>query len=343
MISLDAHGARWRAPRTVRPAFVRLVAVALIVAGWALLPGPVAAHGDVPEPGSFVSVLLAWQLELWIVVPLVVAALVYAWAAGRVTRAHAKNPVPRYRQAAWYAGLLVIFLALESPIGTYDTTFFFDHMIEHLMLLMAATPLLAIGAPITLLLRVATPAVRQRWILPVLHSRLVRLISFPVTTWLVFAAVLWATHFSPLYNASLTNDAIHAFEHGLYVVAGLLFWWPVVGADPSPWRLPHGGRVLYLFLGMPQSAFLGLAIYSAPDVLYSHYATLSNGWGLSPLADQAWAGAIMWLGGDMMFFVALILAVWVWLRAEEAEGVRIDAKLDRELARQQRLEETRLP
>ncbi len=308
-------------------------ASALAVLASLTLPPVAAAHGYAPPPGSLVNVLLAWQLDLWVIVPLVIAALLYAWAAGRVAQAHPDNPVPRYREAAWYAGLLVILVALESPIGTYDTTFFFDHMIEHLLLLMVAAPLLAIGAPITLLLRVATPATRHRWILPVLHSRLVRLIAFPGTTWVVFAAVLWATHFSPLYNASLTNDVLHAFEHGLYIAAGLLFWWPVVGADPSPWRLPHGGRVLYLFVGMPQSAFLGLAIYSAPDVLYSHYATLSNAWGLSPLSDQAWAGAIMWLGGDMMFFVAMILAVWVWLRAEEAEGRRVDAKLDREVAR----------
>jgi putative membrane protein len=314
----------------VAPAALVAGAMALI---WALLPAPVAAHGYAPPPTSALDLLLKWQLELWVIVPLVISALLYAWAAGRVAQAHVTNPVPRFREAAWYAGLLVIFVALESPIGTYDTTFFFDHMIEHLLLLMAAAPLMAIGAPITLLLRVATPRVRRKWILPVLHSRLVRIVAFPATTWLVFAVVLWATHFSPLYNASLDNDLIHAFEHGLYLVAGLLFWWPVVGADPSPWRLPHAGRVLYLFVGMPQSAFLGLAIYSAPDVLYSHYATLANTWGLSPLADQAWAGAIMWLGGDMMFFVALILAVWVWVRAEEAEAVRVDAKLDREAAR----------
>jgi putative membrane protein len=334
VITLGALGACSTVGRFLRALAPVVVGAALGSLSWVLLPQPVAAHGYAPPPGSLLNIVFAWQLDLWVILPLVVTALLYAWAAGRVARSHINNPVPLYREVAWYAGLLVIFIALESPIGTYDTTFFFDHMIEHLLLLMVATPLMAIGAPITLLLRVATPWARHRLILPVLHSRLVRLISFPATTWLIFAAVLWATHFSPLYNASLTNDAIHAFEHGLYVVAGLLFWWPVVGADPSPWRLPHGGRVLYLFLGMPQSAFLGLAIYSAPDVLYSHYATLPNGWGLSALADQAWAGAIMWLGGDMMFFVALILAVWVWLRAEEAEGVRVDAKLDRELARQ---------
>ncbi len=333
------HGAL-AACRNVASRVAALVpgALFLVVAGlaWGMLPAPVAAHGYAPQPSSALDFLLAWQIDLYVIVPLVITALLYAWAAGRVARAHPHNPVPRYREVAWYGGLLVILVALESPIGTYDTVFFSDHMIQHLLLLMGATPLLAIGAPITLLLRVATPRQRQRYILPVLHSRLVRVIGFPATTWVIFAAVLWATHFSPLYNASLDNDLIHAFEHGLYIVAGLLFWWPVVGADPSPWRLPHAARVGYLFIGMPQSAFLGLAIYSAPDVLYSHYATVVRSWGPSPLADQQWAGAIMWLGGDMMFFVALALAVWVWLRAEEAENVRVDAQLDRELARQSR-------
>jgi putative membrane protein len=105
-----------------------------------------------------------------------------------------------------------------------------------------------------------------------------------------------------------------------------------VGADPSPWRLPHAARVGYLFLGMPQSSFLGLAIFSAPHVLYEHYATLERNWGPTPLADQQLAGGIMWAGGDAIFLLAMILAVWVWLRAEEAEGRRVDARLDRERA-----------
>jgi len=94
--------------------------------------------------------------------------------------------------------------------------------------------------------------------------------------------------------------------------------------------MPHPARIGYLFLGMPQSSFLGLAIYSAPAVLYAHYATLTRTWGPTPLEDQQLAGAIMWVGGDAAFLVGLLLAVWVWLRAEEVEGRRVDARLDRE-------------
>ncbi len=287
---------------------------------------------------SAADLLLAWSLEAHVLLPLAGLALLYRWAVRRVEAQHPANPVPRWRAWSWYSGLLVLLIALASPIATFDTTLFTVHMVQHLLLTLVAAPLLALGAPITLILRVSSSATRRRWILPVLHSRLLRVVSFPVVTWIVFAAVQWASHFSPLFDAALEDELAHVVEHALFLGSALLFWWPVVGADPSPWRLPHPARIGYLFLGMPQSSFLGLAIFSAPDVLYPHYATLERSWGPSPLLDQQWAGGIMWAGGDLAFLIALILAVAVWLRAEEAEGRRVDARLDREAARAARTE-----
>jgi putative copper resistance protein D len=291
---------------------------------------PVSAHGVAPTPSSALDVLLAWQVEPHVLLPLASAALVYWWAVGVVNRAHPSNRVPSFRVWCWLGGLAVLFVALASPIAAYDTTLFSVHMVQHILLTLVAAPLLALGAPITMLLRVSSAPTRRRVLLPVLHSRVLRVLSFPVVTWVVFAAVMWASHFSALYDAALENEAIHVFEHGLYLAVALLFWWPVVGADPSPWRMPHALRIGYLFVGMPQSSFLGLAIVSAPDVLYPHYATLVRSWGPTPLLDQQWAGGIMWVGGDMAFLLGLILAVWVWMRAEEREAVRVDARLDRE-------------
>ena len=300
---------------------------------WALVAAePVLGHGVAPTPSSALDVLLAWQLEPHVILPLLVAAGLYWWAVGVVNRLHSGNPVPWFRVWCWFGGLAVLFVALASPIATYDTTLFSVHMVQHLLLTLVAAPLLALGAPITLLLRVCSASTRQRVVLPILHSRVLRVLSFPVVTWVLFAGVMWASHFSGLYDASLDNEAIHVGEHALYLSVALLFWWPVVGADPSPWRMPHALRIGYLFLGMPQSSFLGLAILSAPDVLYPHYATLVRSWGPSPLLDQQWAGGIMWVGGDLAFLVALVLAVWVWMRAEEREGLRVDARLDREAA-----------
>jgi len=304
---------------------------------------PVArAHGYAPEPGNALELMLAWSVEAHVLLPLLAAFVWYYWAARKVAGEHPANPAPRWRELSWYAGLLVLLVALQSPIATYDTTFFSVHMVQHLLMAMVAAPLLALAAPITLLLRVSSPATRQRVLLPLLHSRPLRIISFPVVTWTLFAGVMWATHFSVLYDAALESETIHLLEHALYLSVALLFWWPVVGADPSPWRMPHAARIGYLFLGMPQSSFLGLAILSAPTVLYEHYATVERSWGPAPLADQQLAGGIMWAGGDMAFLAALILGVWVWMRAEEAEGRRVDARLDRQrdlLERQQRVDQ----
>jgi len=311
-----------------------MAAVGLALLAW---PAVVAAHGVAPVSTSPADVLLAWQIEPHVILPLLGLGLLYWLGVRTVARDHPANPVPRWRAWSWYAGLVVIFVALESPIGTYDTTLFSDHMVQHLLLIVVAAPLLVMAAPITLLLRVSPGETRRRWILPVLHSRPVRVIAHPIVAWVVFAVVMYWSHFSALFGLALDNEGWHIVEHGIYLGAALLFWWPVVGADPSPWRLPHPARVGYLFLGMPWSSFLGLAIFSAPAVLYSHYSTLVRTWGPPPLIDQQFAGAIMWVGGDAAFLVAMLLAVWVWLRAEEREGVRIDAKLDREREQAERV------
>jgi putative copper resistance protein D len=230
----------------------------------------------------------------------------------------------------------VLILALQSPIERYDTTLFSVHMVQHLLLTMVAAPLLVLSAPITLLLRAASGRVRKGFVLPILHSRLVRIVSFPAVSWVVFTGYMFFSHFSPLFNASLEDPTIHQLEHVGYIATAMLFWWPAIGIDPSPWRLPRAGRLLYLGLGMPFSSFLGLAIVSATGVLYPHYALLVRPWGMSPLEDQNWAGGIMWAGGDGLFLIALVLGVAAWLKDEEAEGRREDARLDRDMAARER-------
>ena len=302
------------------------------LAAWVGMPAVVSAHGAVTAPRSLAEAALAWTFEAHVVLPLVLAALAYWVGVRTVARAHPRTPVPRWRAWCWYTGLSVLVVALCSPIATYDTTLFSVHMVQHLLLMLVTAPLLALGAPITLLLRVAGPGMRRRLILPVLHSRVVRLVAHPIVAWVVFAAVMYGSHFSPLFDAALHDETLHVLEHGLYLGAAMLFWWPVVGADPSPWRLPHPARIGYLFLGMPWSSFLGLVIFSAPSALYPHYSTLARTWGPTPLADQQLAGGMMWVVGDGVFLIAMLMAVWVWMRAEEREGLRVDARLDREAA-----------
>jgi putative copper resistance protein D len=315
-----------RASRRLAPAVATLVATLVTAA-------PVAAHGPVPtEPPSVASLVFGWTVEPAVAVPLLAAVVVWLRLVAKVDREHPANRVPRRRTVAFLAGLTAIAIALMSGIDAYDTTLFSVHMVQHILLTLIAAPLIALGAPITLLLRAATPNVRRRLILPILHSRVMRVLAFPVVSWLVFAGVMWGTHFSPLFDASLENPIVHDLEHALYLGAGLLFWWPAVGLDPSPWRMPHPVRAMYVFLQMPQNTFLAVVILNAGAVLYRHYETLVRPWGPSPLEDQGLAGGIMWIVGDILFLSAMGAILAGWMAFEQRREADVDRRLDRERA-----------
>ena len=297
------------------------------------LAGTAFAHGPVPPvPPDPANLILGWTIEPAVLLPLFVAAVGWIRIVRRINRAHPTNPVPRRRSVAFLAGLAAIAIALMSGIDTYDTTLFSIHMVQHLLLTLEAAPLIALGAPITTLLRAATPNVRRRVILPILHSRAMRVLSFPVVAWLLFAGVMWGTHFSPLFDASLEEPIVHDLEHALYLGAGLLFWWPAIGLDPSPWRMPHPVRAMYTFLQMPQNTFLAVTILNADAVLYPHYATLVRSWGPSALADQQLAGGLMWICGDILFLTAMAAMIAGWMRYEKVVEAATDRRLDAERA-----------
>jgi len=313
------------------PMRVGLVLVSL--AGVAALgPGLAFAHGPAsPEP-SLSTILTGWEFDPLFVLPVMLITWLYVEGVRRVKRLHPRSPFPRRRVAYFLMGIGALTLALASPIAAYDTDFFAAHMIQHMLIIMVAAPLLLLGTPIVLALRAASPRVRQNTLLPILHSRAMRAISFPVLAWVLLAMTLWLTHYSELFNVALENIWLHRMEHLFYVSVALLFWWPVVSAEPSPWRLNHPVRMLYVFLQMPQSSFLAVSIYNAQSVIFPHYRTISRTWGPSPIMDQAYAGVIMWIGGDVAFLVALALIAYSWVKFDEREAKRIDRRLARERA-----------
>jgi putative membrane protein len=320
--------AGWRGvPLAVLAAGAVALAVSLAVPAQALAhaAGELTA---VPEPTPL-DAIADWSFDPSIQVPALLAAALYLWAVLRVRREHPGNPVPLSRLVSFLAGLAVIEYALQGPVDHYESILFADHMSQHLLLMMVAAPLLVMGAPVTLLLRVASPRARTRWIMPLLHSRLVRLVSHPIVASVLFAGILWVTHFSSVYELSLENDTVHNAEHLAYLAASLLFWWPMVGRDPSPWNVSHPLRLVVMLLQMTQGAFLGIAIMNAGAPLYAHYADLQLTW-ITPLADQQLAGAIMWGAGGLGFLAAGLVIFFDWMRVEEQAALRVDARLDRE-------------
>jgi putative membrane protein len=296
-------------------------------------PSRVLAHGAAPtEPPSVANLMLGWTWEPAVVLLLVVGAGGWLALVRRVDRGHPANPVPRRRTVAFLAGLAAIAVALLSGIEAYDTTLFSVHMVQHLLLTLVAAPLIVLGGPVTLLLRAASPNVRRRILLPILHSRVLRVLGFPVIAGVLFAAVMWGTHFSVVFEAALEDPFVHQLEHALYLGAGLLFWWPAVGLDPSPWRMSHPVRAMYVFLQMPQGTFLAVTILNSSTPLYAHYATLVRSWGPTPLEDQQMAGGVMWLGGDLIFVAAIAAILAGWMIHEQRQEAAADRRVDAERA-----------
>ena len=300
-----------------------LIAVAITVA----LPGRALGHGGPGPTPSFPAVLLEWRFEPMVLAAVAVASVGWLMLGRRVARAHPAHPPSGWRDAAFLGGLAILVLALTSPIEAYEGQLFSVHMLQHMLMQLVAAPLLLLGAPSTLALRAASPSVR-RALVSILHSRVMTVLSFPLLAWVLFAAVNWGWHFSTLYDQALEVTWLHNVQHATFMGAALLFWWPVIGADPARWRLPHPARLFYLFLAMPQNSFLGIALMSAPPSLYPHYLGNGRDWGPTPAVDQSIGGMLMWVGGDVVFLLAMGLVVAAWVRAEDRRTARDDARED---------------
>ena len=309
---------------------VRLLSllVALAAQATALLVSPAAALAHAGDGAPVPTLASIGQLTFeplpWLAA--VVAAVAYVYAVRRVNAAHPTKRVPAWRTVAWFAGLAAILVALETAIDVYADDLLTVHMVQHLLLTLVAPPLLALGAPGTLLLRAADTHTRQNVLLPLLHSRLTRLLTQPVLAWSTFAIVMLVAHFTPLYDAALNDQLIHDFEHGLFLASGVVFWWPIVAADPIPHRMRHAARLVYLLAMLPVGAAVGLAIYFAPQPIYAHYATLELAWGPSPLVDQQIGGLLMWAAGNVLLLGAITLVVADWMRADERRSRILDAR-----------------
>jgi putative membrane protein len=277
--------------------------------------------------------LRTWTFDPYLAQGIVVCAVAYVWAVLAVNRRSPQRAWPVRRTASFLGALALTWFVLLGPVGAYDDTFFWAHMTQHIALMMVIAPLLLLGSPVLLLLRAVTPRFRRRWVVPVLHSRALHTLTHPVLTWVVFAGVLIGTHFTPFYEFALQHPNVHLFvEHPLYLGAGLLFYYPLLDANPVPRRIPPAHRVISLFLMMVPETMTGFFLYASGYLLYPYYLTVDRPFGPSPLTDQQLGGALMWAGGMAIDVAWLALATAEWFRSEARRTERLDAQLARELA-----------
>lgn len=237
------------------------------------------------------------------------------------------------RLVSFLTGLLLVLLTVFGPLAAYSSTFLTAHMIQHFVLITIAPPLLLAGAPLTLLLVASGRDVRARWLYPLLHARWFSGFTNPLVGLVLFAVIPVGWYISPAFELSLTNVWLHYLGYGIFLFAGVHYWWPIVGVNPSRWNLSHPIRVAYLFALVPIHAFLGSLFYEPSQVLYEDLQALPRYWGPSPLFDQQIAGAMMFIVGEMLGLIATLLAAVRWAGADEREGKSIDAALARRRAR----------
>jgi putative copper resistance protein D len=262
---------------------------------------------------SWQAVLTHWEFAPAVSAAVAAAAALYLWGAWRVRRDHPARPWPAWRSGMFLGGLAVIVIATQSGIGAYDGVLFWDHMIQHLLLLMVAPPMLVGGQPFTLLLHASRNPVHT-WAKRALRSRVASLLTWPPFGLAAYLATVVGTHLTGLTSVIVTNEAVHNAEHVLYLVVGYLFFLPLLGREPIRWRVSYPIRLLVLALAMPVDTFTGLVLGYAPQ---GFPVTGPRPPGSpSPVTDAHWAGALMWIGGDAIMLAFMMIIVLLWSRDE---------------------------
>jgi cytochrome c oxidase assembly factor CtaG len=293
------------------------------------LAGSQLLAGQSPPPIS--HHLGATQIALTPSVLIAAGVALYLWAVSRVNRQDVDTPWSGRRTLAFMIGMAVTFCSIELFIGVYDTSLFYDHMIQHLLLIMVAAPLIAMGAPVELLAR-STSGGLHRIVRRALDSRVAEVVGHPITGFALYAVFIPVAHLTSLYNVTLTHPVAQDAEHVAFLVVGYLFWRTAVGIEPSRHPLGPGLRMIYLMLSVPIDTFTGLTLVSTNHEIFPAFTALHRTWGPSLVTDLHIGGAIMWVGGDTLMIVGLIPIVVQWVRSEEERARRIDALLDREYA-----------
>jgi cytochrome c oxidase assembly factor CtaG len=290
---------------------------------------------DVLPPFGVSEALGRWQWAPVVTVAVALVGAAYLWGVVRVARRHPARPWPRWRTGVFLGGLLVIVLATESGIGTYDDVLFWDHMIQHLLLIMIAPALLVAGRPITLLLHASRNPLHT-WTKRIVRSRVAAALTFPAFGIAAYAATIVGTHLTSFMNLVLTNGSVHNAEHALYLVVGYLYLLPLIGSEPIRWRLAYPVRLIFLFIAMPVDAFTGVALGSySSDPFPVSSGMRQRTWGPSPLDDVHIGGAVMWVGGSAIMFVLIMFVFLAWSR----QGQRGDSRGWLETARRASLEQ----
>ncbi len=266
---------------------------------------------------------LPWNWDPSILASLGLAAFGYVRGLLRLGQTARLRLFGWARGAAFATGIATLFAVLISPFDALDDQLFSAHMVQHLVLLMVAPPLLILGRPTVAWLWAFPLPARQAlggiWIKSGLHDVVQRLMS-PVVVWIFCSAALWFWHLPGPYGWALGSESVHALEHICFFVTALMFWTLVI--EPfGRRRLGYGAALLFVATIGLQNGLLGALLTFAGRPLYAGYLHTTAVWGLTPLEDQQLSGLIMWIPASLIHLTTLCVLFVVWMRAAEHRPV----------------------
>ena len=292
-----------------------------------------AGVGEVVQPAAWWSGF--WPPDWLALVSVLLLAVVYLVGVRSLRRRGDHWSIGR-TSAFLFGGVGSLFFATQGPLAEFDAVFLWTHMMQHMLLSMVAPIFFALGAPITLALRTLPPAPRSV-LLKLLHSRFVKVITFPVIAGAIYVLNPWLLYFTSYYEATLTNPILHYFNHVHFVMVGTIWVFALIGIDPMP-RMGYPVRLLAVFATLPFHAFLGVTILNeSTNIARDYYSDIVRDWGPTVAQDQQIAGGILWVAGDVVGLLLFIVLMVQWSRSSEREARRIDRELDRQDASKSRL------
>ena len=254
----------------------------------------------------------SWDPSLFYVVP---AGVLYALGC------RPKPGRPSALQlASFYAGLLSIVIAVDSPIDAYSDQLLWVHMAQHIILLTVSPPLILLGRPWPTMWRALPLGLRLTLARDVARARLaapLRKLAAPLAAWLLFNITIVVWHIPAAYDLTESNGVVHACEHAMFFFFGLLFWARVIDVGPLRPHLEWPARIAYIVGAMTVGWILAIVFIVAPTPIYAHYANLpSRPGGISALTDQQLAGGMMWVAGSIAYTIALLVGLYYWVAPE---------------------------
>jgi putative membrane protein len=284
------------------------------------MPGMSHTQGMNDVRFSLHNALTAWQwspFSLFVMACLIAAAYWYLQADWKLAARGRRWPARR--TVSFVAGLVAIDLALQSPVSTFTGSYFQAHVTQHLLLMIVAPALLALGAPSTLLLQTAQRRTKTRW-LSILRSRPFAVLTHPVTVWTLYFGLMFIFFLTSLINVAMNDMALMDVINLVFLLGGCLYWWPMVGIDPIVhWKMGYGARMFNILIGAAPETFLGVVILSQRAPIASMYS----------LGSTHAGGGLLWVSTELATFVGFVPIFIMWSRSEERRAARLDAVADK--------------